>query len=335
MVLGTANYVQAIRGAQARNCFITIYAFDPRFAKRKNYQLAIIDALFFEFDCAFNLMLAAVDARKLVSTLQKFRCRPRIYFSGGKGFHILPDFPEVKLDHPRETLKRFGEGLIQKLDLRTADLRVIGDLARLSRIPGTLNTGACKRWGEPLWCAPLSREELFSFRNELDIIAIARKPPVEREIHIEPSPRLANHLLELDEIVYEEIREARLITELEGFLWENRPHRSDRKDGVVDRLIARAELFQDGRKRVLTFLIIPHLVREGLSDLEILRRCRDFVEGSRRSWIGYRNHVLANLKRTRTGDWAPWRVSTFIEKQLTSEERPRFEYWFKQAGVLR
>jgi hypothetical protein len=99
--------------------------------------------------------------------------------------------------------------------------------------------------------------------------------------------------------------------------------------------MARADVFKDGRKRIVTFLIIPRLVREGLSDSEILRLCREFVERSGRGWANYRSHVLANLRRTKAGNWAPWRVSTFIEKQLTVEERPRFKRWFAEAGVLR
>jgi hypothetical protein len=196
------EYIKFIEGSELRDCYVTVYAFEADFAKlypnEKLYDKAQLDSIYFDLDCELNLMKALADVKTILQALDG---EPRVYFSGSKGFHVIPDFPGVKLKHPREALRKYCESMAESLGLVTADRRTFGDLARISRIPGTLNTKAKDRWGEPLWCIPLTRGEIFGAKNELDIIKLARQSPQNREIRSMPSDRIPEVLCEIDEEV--------------------------------------------------------------------------------------------------------------------------------------
>jgi hypothetical protein len=321
LCLSHFDYTYNIRRAGFRDCFVSVYAFDADFARRygedpKPYELARVDSIYFDCDCEFNLMLALADARKLVKILvREFGCTPRVYFTGCKGFAVYADFPAVQLKRPKETLEKFCDDLAEQNDLKTLDRRTFGDIARISRIPGTINTKARQRWGENLWCRPLANEELFEAKNELDIIKLARYPPIDCEIEAVPSQKLADRLQEIDEQIVEDVAKKRLLSEL-MWLEGTRP----RRDSLAEKLIEMAEAITDGRKRILHFLIVPRLIHRKLSDAEIEARCREFIERSGRKWENYRSYVKQCLRRTRQGNWLPWRLETFIEENPDLKE---------------
>jgi len=251
-------------------------------------------------------MRALADVRQFLKYLPD---PPRIYFSGCKGFSAYIDLPRLKLDYPKETLAEFSRTFAKNLRLETVDQHVFGDLARISRIPGTINGKSKERWGNELWCVPLTRDEIFGALNEGDIIKLARQSPQNREIEVAPSDEIAKRLYEIDGKMGEKVAIRKLqreVMKIKGI----RP----RRDPLAEKLIERAGEISDGRKRILHFLIVPRLARRELPDAEIEERCREFVERSGGNWRAYAPSVRASIRRTKHGGFLPWRVETFIEK---------------------
>ena len=128
----------------------------------------ILDKIFFDFDLDYNQ--AAIDEinnritkeRKqefIIEIMEYGRLKPPIneakllanhiievyggdpllVFSGCKGCHEYIFFKPVKLQHPKETVKRFVNHLEHKLKLKTVDQNVKGDLGRIAKIPSSLH----------------------------------------------------------------------------------------------------------------------------------------------------------------------------------------------------
>lgn len=304
------QYRQFIEKAEGKDCYISIYGYASEFIKRyreKNKPYAetvVLDTIYFDFDSERNLMLALADVRRILTALTD---PVRVYFTGCKGAAVYIDLPKLKLKYPKETLADFSRSLARKLRLETADFHVFGDVARISRIPGTINTASRRRWGAELYCTPLTQEEIFGALNELDIVKVGRKNPQDRRIEVALSDKIAQELYEIDGEMEEKVRVRELYRECLK-IKSIKP----RTDSLAEKLIANAGAITDGRRRILVYLLIPRLKHLGENEIEM--RCRQFVEGSGGSWRNYKTYVHASIRRTLEMDWAPWRLETFIEK---------------------
>jgi hypothetical protein len=136
------------------NCYITVYSFTDCNQKEINKESAIIDTVPFDFDNKLHPEKALRDLKKLLDWCDQFDIKPRIQYSGNKGFHAFIDFEPVYLIHAREVIKQFVFDLQDKLGLDTLDLSVDGDLNRIIRIPNT------KHGSSGRYCYPFDPELL-------------------------------------------------------------------------------------------------------------------------------------------------------------------------------
>ena len=95
---------------------------------------------------AFNILLnegkwalpPIIEAKRVAQFIkEKHDKKTLIVFSGAKGAHIYLFFKPVLLKHPAEVIRRFQEKLRDYLQLKYVDNQIMGDVARLLRIPYT------------------------------------------------------------------------------------------------------------------------------------------------------------------------------------------------------
>lgn len=91
----------------------------------------------FDFDSENNVKLAWLDAIKLYNHLIELNYDVHITFSGKKGFHVFVGV--VPKPYSKECIRAFQKWFINKLDLKTADIQILGDNKRIMRIPYTYN----------------------------------------------------------------------------------------------------------------------------------------------------------------------------------------------------
>ncbi|WP_202320421.1 bifunctional DNA primase/polymerase [Archaeoglobus neptunius] len=151
------------------NCFASVYSFDaplPEMGVMWPRDRVVIDALFMDFDSKESPKLAFKDVLKVLDFLESRSVEPLVYFSGSKGFHVYVIFEPVKLQRPKDVLKRVAVTLVELLELKTADLNV-AEIARLSRLPFTLNSKS------KLYCTPISPKRLKNMTYD-DVIRFVK-----------------------------------------------------------------------------------------------------------------------------------------------------------------
>ena len=109
-------------------------------------QPSALEKFFFEFDCERNPYLAWKDAVMLAKTLKTYYdADSLLVFSGRKGYHVyvyLRDpiyFDSTQFELAKLAYKELQQRLLKGLDLKTLDIKVIGDLKRLARVPFSLH----------------------------------------------------------------------------------------------------------------------------------------------------------------------------------------------------
>jgi len=154
----------------------------------------VVDRIFFDFDSPTGKVTEDLwnEVTRFAKELKRLKATPLVVFSGKKGFHVYVFFPAAFIRHPRETLRRVGEKLIEKYKLKYADAKIVGDTRRLARVPYTIHEESklyCFPIPEELWDAPLQK-----------ILDLAKNPPVFR-IEISESKPLMEVILWEDEAV--------------------------------------------------------------------------------------------------------------------------------------
>lgn len=116
--------------------FMSVYSFTeaPEEKQRWDRNKAVIDRMFFDFDCKESLTPALREAKKLVRHLQGV---PIVVFSGSKGFHVHVIFKPVNVIP--ETIKKTGTLIVENLKLKTCDVQVF-EVARLCRVPFSIHS---------------------------------------------------------------------------------------------------------------------------------------------------------------------------------------------------
>lgn len=260
---------------------------------------------------------------------------PRVYFSGTKGFAVYLDFDPVQMKVT--TLKTWvEEQIIDRLGI-TLDTTVLGDKSRISRVPYTLNYNAlkyrvcqnclhewrvdkksegaaqgdlcpnCKEPGvlqEPLRaCIPI--DPTWDIKR---ILSEAAKPVTRLPVEVRACPGLALELLELDEELPEPAPVDSTYMADEG-----------RARKVLLHIKECAPKIQDGRHRLLAFVIIPNLVEVYAGDVDkIMGWCYAWLEVTGKNPALYDQYIRTTLQRTLRGNdgkpWAPWHLQTYIER---------------------
>lgn len=130
---------------------------------------------------------------------------PLLVFSGSKGCHLYIYFNPLELEHPKETLQKITyqlerEGLFKinrdEENPGLLDRAPIGDLARLSRVPGSVHPGT------GLYCHPFKLD--YSYQ---EIIENSQKPePPFSDVHPERMrSQIGPVLREWDQVVKDEV----------------------------------------------------------------------------------------------------------------------------------
>ncbi len=182
-----------------KDCFISVFYFKEWDGRNPKKDSVVIDVIYFDFDHETKPIEAYAEARLFIEFLLKNDIIPRIYFSGSKGFAVYIDIPDLRLNNPSETLKSFCKKIVERLNLKTVDPHIFGDVMRVSRLPGTINTKSIKKFGKALYCTPLDPCEIVNHPlpfNEIIEIAETGNPDFTIERH--ESIKVAKLLKEID-----------------------------------------------------------------------------------------------------------------------------------------
>ena len=77
-----------------RNCYISVYAFSEEREGKTDYDSAILNTLWFDFDESKDVSKTLKDVRKLYSRYcEPLGIQPRIFYTGGRGFQVNIDLP--------------------------------------------------------------------------------------------------------------------------------------------------------------------------------------------------------------------------------------------------
>lgn len=182
------------------NCFLTVYSFRIYDQITRDKNTAIIDCLPFDFDdeaCPEN---ALEDVMKFLGWAKKNNFKPRLHYSGNKGFHIFLDINPIQLKYPQSTLKRFAFEMQDSAQFKTLDMSVIGDLDRVIRIPNT------KHGKTGRYCIPIDIE-LIPFLTMKDIEYMARQKSDYVPERIPADESVTNTLFDIDAEIEEELKQ--------------------------------------------------------------------------------------------------------------------------------
>jgi hypothetical protein len=166
--------------------YVSVYAFEPKNRPGKlDYDTAIIDRLYLDFDSKEDLSLALKETCITRDALQDLSIEVHSYFSGQKGTANYIDFSPtpIAVENKKEVLGLFWdivhEGLYsgsRRLTLSTLDGgSVRGDIARVSRLPNTPHKSG-------YFCVPLTARDLSIGTNH--IRELAKQPRYDFDLNI-------------------------------------------------------------------------------------------------------------------------------------------------------
>jgi DNA primase catalytic subunit len=229
--------------------------------------------------------------------------KPRVYYSGCKGWHVYIDFSaKITLKHAK-SFKLFVLQLVDKLKMNPeeVDTSVLGDKERLSRLPFTLNYGnlLLAQSRAPRLCIPVDvdwdisdveyESRFCSFRKLVDVCPIN-----ERE--------LGDELTSLDKLIEARYRHLEKVSD------KSSPEIAEEN---LKKLTSIAQKIKNGRHRLINFIIIPHLIEMGKSTSEIHEFCREFIEATGENYAKYSEYADRCITRNRLGPEgngeSPWK----------------------------
>ena len=180
-----------------RDFFMSVYSFSGEYenGKRWEREKAIIDRMFFDFDCEESLTPALREAKKLIRYLSAV---PMVVFSGSKGFHVHVMFEPVRVSP--EAIKRTGTLIAERLKLRTCDTQVF-EVARLCRVPFSVHSATGLK-------ATLISPHRFMKMGSSDVIRFVKAGKWDFPEH-EPDEDFAEILSFVDVQIYEEAKKNR------------------------------------------------------------------------------------------------------------------------------
>jgi hypothetical protein len=168
IVYNKNDYLNAIGSYNTkRSLYISIYSFRSNLelkTSKEKYSEPIIDCVYIDLDAGTKdnpkPFLAYKDLVKLLKFLLKIGIVPRVYFSGSKGFAVYLDFEPLDLRFPKDTILEFVKRLEITVGIKSIDYSVVGDVARISRIPNTLHIKSNR------FCIPLTLKEVLPKKSK-------------------------------------------------------------------------------------------------------------------------------------------------------------------------
>ena len=164
-----------------RNCYVSVYSFTEEHPNGKtNYDSAIINTVWFDFDHNKDVSKCLKDVRKLYNRYCRPRgLVPRIYYTGGRGFQLNIDFFEP-LNLPshlkRESIRDYLLSLKKKYTLTTLDEQCINNsITAMRRFPNTTYLNKKTFESNNRYCIQLDTEEMLNYNME-EIEALSEWP---------------------------------------------------------------------------------------------------------------------------------------------------------------
>jgi len=154
-----------------KNCYVSVYAFDEMKGKKgTNYDSAIIETIWFDFDDDENVTNCLEDVRKLYAEFcVPKNLTPRIYYTGGRGFQLNIDFPYLPLPThiKRDAIRDFLTHLKTKYKLKTLDQKCINNsVVCLRRMVNTPYIDKKTNQKNGRYCIQLEVEEMLEYTME-------------------------------------------------------------------------------------------------------------------------------------------------------------------------
>jgi len=316
-------YTALFSDSMTKNMVVNKLYFDLDFATLIGDDVSISPIQYYE-----ALQTVYEDMQKLVAySVDKYSYEPRVSFSGSKGFSVYFDFKPLEIERRTitghsESFRLLAEQIIAEAGIRSADRQVLGDTRRITRIPYTPNMNVIKGVVQPIrLCTPID------IGWSLDTILNNAKE-VSQYHSVYP-------------IAYcNEIREC--LKEIDDKLEQMK--RQPIVGCVPDRVKCNKELAKvmrfashiyEGRKRLIHFVIVPHLIGSGMDAEKDTDKIVNWVhEFLRRTGAiypeEYDKYILPSIRRTKAGNWFAWSFETFLlrypelSKMFMVEQQPRF-----------
>ena len=293
-VLNPSQYIrQVMLLVNRKNCFVSVYS---------DYQIKnnLIDKIYIDLDSADDLNIALEDARKIFAHLADFNAIARCYFSGCKGFAIYIDISPMVM--PPFAIKWWVATLEKSLNLKSIDHTVIGDVSRVSRIPYTLNFNGLKYGNTPKMCVPIEPEWSLDYILKEASNPFPRKiTPIPISLSLEGCDGVSNTVVSVSKPTGDSKYRKQL-----GNVQKARE--------AFQFCISNAKHIEDGRHRIMAFLLIPALVNLEYDNVEIVDVCKGWLKQTGKSYYQYRRHIQATISRTREGGWLTWSTDKFFTK---------------------
>ena len=180
-----------------------MYVFDDtqdRTEHRTNYDSAVLNTIWFDFDDEKDVKKCLMDVRKFIRQYCKPNgIIPRIYLTGGKGFQMNIDlYSHVDLSDSikRDMLRNYLTSLKKKYNLKTLDQACINNsVACLRRIPNTQYISKIEGTPTGIWCTQFSVEEVMKLKIE-ELYAMAMEGPRTEEFETTKSKKAFRHFVE-------------------------------------------------------------------------------------------------------------------------------------------
>jgi len=156
------KYINNNNGIKA--VYKTVYTFEKLNDFRPDYNTCNINKLFFDFDTG--------DAWGECNKLHNYCLEKNIahmLFMSGRGYHLFVLTKMYKTETPKQVIYNAQHHFIDLLNL-ICDTQVVGDPARLHRVPNTYNLKA-KRF-----CIPLTKEQFDMGDGTIKLFAEKQNP---------------------------------------------------------------------------------------------------------------------------------------------------------------
>jgi hypothetical protein len=183
VVLARNEYADFVNAQNNKtNVYTTVYDFEHFSERAKVESSVIIDRVFLDFDAhTDNLDMAWRDVKQVMELVINRDYSHTLFFSG-RGFHMFLFGERAKDMRCVQTFFReIKQYLISKVGNNiTLDDRV-GQTTRLRRVPNTVNMSSADSEGNPLYCIPLTIDDLsLSLESILALAASPRHIPFKK-----------------------------------------------------------------------------------------------------------------------------------------------------------
>jgi hypothetical protein len=153
-----------------KNCYASVYVFDEDAETEKgrtNYESALINTLWFDFDHNKDVEKCLKDVRKFIRRFcNPLKITPRIYLTGGKGFQMNIDF-HSPVDLPahikRQAIQKYLVFLKKKYYLNTLDdICIKNSVSCMRRIVNTAYISKIEGRPTGVWCTQFTVDAIMS-----------------------------------------------------------------------------------------------------------------------------------------------------------------------------